>query len=133
MYVPLCNISQPEHGGQILRLRFHPRTHVLASVSLDSDRVCVWSRDESNSLNPLLEREEGRQRDRSPVDVSFHPNRGLIAVAGPGRPVELWDIASATHVSSLGTPHATDRGVKTLIGFDDFGGSNVEIFDDYSD
>lgn len=74
-------------GSRLGSIAFQPRTHNLA-VSRDDGTAQIFGEDD-RSLQTDLGRHAGKIRS-----LAFHPDGQILAIAGDGRDVDLWDMSA---------------------------------------
>jgi WD40 repeat protein len=104
----------PEKSGFVLSVMFHPDGRKLASTSYFDAIVRLWDTEKPGEPTKLEAPfgEEGasatyqdayrKTQYRGQIkSVSFHPQGKLLATAGPGRLVRIWDIEAQKLVITL--------------------------------
>jgi WD40 repeat protein len=87
-------------GGVVGTVALHPSLPYLAASTVLEDRTVACSFAAPGSLEPILRVESAQPR--AVAGLAFHPTLPLLAVAGPGRALEIWAVPTGGLVGVLG-------------------------------
>lgn len=115
-----------EATGFVLSLNFHPKGQRLVSSSGFDTRVRVWNLGKTPDSITLdapfgpegasitITKPNGEKTYRSQIKgVAFHPGGKLLATAGPGRLVRIWDLEAQKLVKTL----PAQKGNVSMVAF----------------
>jgi len=96
-------IANAHGNGTIGQLAGHTSLPYLAATLVTEDTTVVFAVGNSG-LEEIFRIHSDEKR--GVADLDFHPSLPLLGIAGPGRMIEIWDIATKQQVAAFGGPNS---------------------------